>query len=117
MKAFAIVTACVLAVGGGSYYFHSCDTCPLTGNPIAKTGGCCGGDHATSSCQEPCPACSADCLECCAVCESCCEAGASVPTTAVAKVSCCAEAESCCADAASPAAIATSAAIAGVTLK
>lgn len=113
MKAFAIVTACVLAVGGASYYLHSCDTCPLTGAPLSQTDGCCTGHGATPSCGTPCPACSADCLECCAVCESCCEAGASVPT----KVFCCGDVEACCADATSPTAVATSAAIAGATLK
>jgi hypothetical protein len=116
MKVFAIVTACVLAAGGGAYYFHSCDTCPLTGYPVAKTGGCCSTDNGQPSCCTlPCPACSDDCLECCATCEQCCEAGAAVPTAAL-SANVTAE-EDCCAACSSPAHIATAAAIAGVTLK
>jgi hypothetical protein len=126
MKVFAIVTACLMAAGGATYYLSSSDTCPLTGCPVAKTGGCCATDSVAKSdcCAVPCPACATDCRECCTVCEACCVAGASVPTVKTVKADCCAAGDvccapgaACCADKTSPASLATSAAVAGVTLK
>ena len=129
MKVFAILTACLMAAGGATYYLSSSDTCPLTGCPVAKTGGCCATDAAAKPdcCVTPCPACSVDCRECCTVCEECCAAGvsvASVPLAAKAKPDCCAVGDvccaagaSCCSDKSGPGALATSAVVAGVTLK
>lgn len=129
MKVFAILTACLMAAGGATYYLTSSDgTCPLTGCPVAKTGGCCATGDASKvdGCAEPCPACSTDCRECCDVCEACCVAGVSVPAVKTsAKADCCSALEACCEKAttccgdkaATPASIATSAAVAGVTLK
>ena len=43
MKLFAITTACLMAVGGGFYYYSNTNcsksSCGLA--PVAKTGGCC----------------------------------------------------------------------------
>jgi hypothetical protein len=124
MKVFAILTACLMAAGGATYYISS-EGCPFSSNcPVAKTGGC--SATVAPCCATPCPACSTDCLECCAVCEQCCEAGATVPAIATASVKtnccsavevCCETSASCCSDKASPVNIATSAVVAGVTLK
>lgn len=134
MKIFAILTACVMAAGGATYYFASNDGgCPFSRCPVAKTGGCCGTEEASAGkpecCLLPCPACSNDCGECCAVCEDCCIAGAgsakSVPTAAKVKsdcclvgADCCEKVAPCCGDKADgPAAIATSAVLAGAGQK
>ena len=127
MKVFAILTACLMAAGGATYYLTSSESgCPLTGCPVAKTGGCCATDAVSKPdcCVTPCPACSTDCLECCAVCEECCAAGVSVAAVKTAKADCCAVGDvccapgaACCADKDSTATLATSAVVAGVTLK
>jgi hypothetical protein len=117
MKTFAILAACVLAAGGATYFLSPSHTCPLTGCPVAETGGCCStGEGKTSTCGVPCPACSTDCQECCATCEDCCVAGAQVAASIplAASVS---EDEECCAACCTPVKIATSAVVAGASLK
>jgi hypothetical protein len=105
-----------MAAGGATYYFASSDSgCPLTGCPVAQSGGCCSG-QANDGCAVPCPACSADCLECCATCEECCAAGAKV-TASIPLAASVSEDEECCAACCTPARIATSAAVAGASLK
>lgn len=88
MKLFAIITAGLMAAGGG-VYFYSASTCSksgCTGAPVAKSGGCC-----------------AEKLECCATHEECCpitEAAGAVATNLTAavsaKASCCAVKDECC---------------------
>lgn len=94
MKLFAIVTATLMAVGGGSYYFlgssHECSKgrCAMapTPAPVAMSGGCCHDEDVPSCCQRQ--------DECCAVQEACCAVATSVAS--VKKPDCCAAKEECC---------------------
>jgi hypothetical protein len=123
MKVFAILTACLMTAAGTTYYLTSSDSgCPFGGCPVASSGGCCATDTTAAKpdcCVTPCPACAIDCRECCAVCEQCCAAGAQVtaPAPAVSLAANVGEEEECCAACRTPAKLATSAVIAGVTLK
>ena len=122
MKVFAILTACLMTAAGTTYYLSSSDSgCPFGGCPVAQSGGCCATDTAAKPdcCVTPCPACAIDCQACCAVCEECCAAGAQVaaPAPAVATAATVGDEDECCAACRTPVKLATSAVIAGVTLK
>ncbi len=95
MKLFAIITAGLMAAGGG-IYFYSTSTCSKSGcntsAPVAKTGGCClTGDK---------PDCCATQDACCVLQEACCSSATSVsaktPTCCAAKEECCIINAACC---------------------
>lgn len=90
MKLFAIVTAGLMAAGGGSYYLFGTSTC--SGNkcgmraPVATSGGCC-------STAADVPSCCAAKEECCELQQACC----AVATGASAKkADCCYPEAPCC---------------------
>lgn len=118
MKLFAIITAGLMAAGGGAY-LYSTSTCSKSAcsAPVAKTGGCCAKETVAESeccekqeaCCEKVEACCADATAkktkakaCCAAQEECCvtvEACCAVATGVTAQVkadACCATKEACC---------------------
>ncbi|VTR95279.1 unnamed protein product [Gemmata massiliana] len=88
MKVFAILTASLMTIGGGYYFFQAESGCSGSrcGMPLPATSGCC-----------------SETSNCCATQEECCplqEASSSVATSLVASVStkssCCAKTDECC---------------------
>ena len=113
MKLFAIITAGLMAVGGGFYYYTAsshCSTgkCDLASAPVAKSGGCCAGGEL--------PACCHTQDECCELQDACCAVAVGVakaPKPAAycaAKEECCVVGALCCGDAATPTGAVTAAA-------
>ncbi len=93
MKVFAIITASLMAVAGGVYFYSTesgCSGAKCGGYPVAKTGGCC--DKATGEVSTEIPTCCAKLDDCCLTNAACC----TTASVAKANTPCCFPGAACC---------------------